>query len=71
MARTLSHFTVTPDGNGEYLITLEDEYGETSKFTADDEQLDAISEAIEEALEAIDEDGIDEPDDADADPDDD
>jgi hypothetical protein len=51
MARTLSQFTITPDGNGDYLLNLEDEEGETIEFTASYDQLDLVTEAIEEALD--------------------
>lgn len=51
MARTLSQFTITPDGNGDYVLSLEDDDGETIDFTASFDQLDLITEAIEEALD--------------------
>jgi hypothetical protein len=62
MARTLAQFTITPDGNGEYLLQLEDEDGETTEFTSSYEQLDLIVEAVEEQLDADEEDmlGVDE-----------
>ncbi|MCW3847037.1 hypothetical protein OF829_07280 [Sphingomonas sp. LB-2] len=52
MARTLSQFTITPDGNGDYVLSLEDDDGETIDFTASFDQLDLITEAIDDALEA-------------------
>jgi uncharacterized protein YfaS (alpha-2-macroglobulin family) len=56
MARTLAQFTITPDGEGDYLLSLEDEDGETIEFTASYEQLDLVSEAIEEQLDTDEED---------------
>ena len=49
--RTLAQFTITPDGNGDYVLSLEDDDGETIDFTASVDQLDLITEAIEEALD--------------------
>ena len=62
MARTLAQFTITPDGNGDYMLHLEDEDGETLEFAASFEQLDLIVEAIEEQLDSDEEDmlGVDE-----------
>jgi hypothetical protein len=51
-ARTLSQFTITPDGNGDYTLSLEDEDGETLDFTASFDQLDLITEAIDEVLDS-------------------
>ena len=56
MARTLSQFTITPDGNGDYVLSLEDDDGETIDFTASYDQLDLITEAIDEALDDDEED---------------
>lgn len=58
MARTLAQFTITPDGNGDYTLHLEDEDGETMEFTAGYEQLDLIVEAIEEQLDGDEEDAL-------------
>ena len=58
MARTLSQFTITPDGQGDYVLSLEDDDGETLDFTASYEQLDLITEAIEEILDADEEDAL-------------
>ena len=52
MARTLAQFTITPDGDGDYTLHLEDDDGETLEFAASYEQLDLIVEAIEEQLES-------------------
>jgi hypothetical protein len=62
MARTLNQFTITPDGNGDYVLSLEDDDGETTDFTASYEQLDLITEAIDELLDEDEEDllGVDE-----------
>jgi hypothetical protein len=57
MAKTLAQFTITPDGQGDYTLHLEDDEGETLEFVASYEQLDLIVEAIEEQLES-DEDDI-------------
>ena len=56
MARTLSQFTITPDGNGDYVLSLEDDDGETVDFTASYDQLDLITEAIDDALDEDEED---------------
>ena len=56
MARTLSQFTITPDGNGDYVLNLEDDDGETFDFTASFDQLDLITEAIEDVLDDDEED---------------
>ncbi|MCW4462471.1 hypothetical protein OK349_12205 [Sphingomonas sp. BT-65] len=62
MAKGLSTFSVTADGKGDYLISIEDEDGETTEFTASYEQLDLISESIDDALDDDEEDalGVDE-----------
>jgi hypothetical protein len=58
MARTLAQFTITPDGEGDYTLSLEDDDGETIDFTASFEQLDLIVEAIEERLDDDEEDAL-------------
>ena len=58
MARTLAQFTITPDGNGDYVLSLEDEEGETLDFTASYEQLDLVVEAIEEVLDSDEEEAL-------------
>lgn len=58
MARTLSQFTITPDGNGDYVLSLEDDDGETIDFTASFDQLDLITEAIEDVLDDDEEDAL-------------
>ncbi|WP_448662362.1 hypothetical protein ACG3SL_17085 [Sphingomonas sp. CJ20] len=56
MAKTLAQFSILPDGEGDYILTLEDEEGETMEFVASYEQLDLIVEAIEEQLDSDEED---------------
>lgn len=58
MARTLSQFTITPDGNGDYVLSLEDDDGETIDFTASFDQLDLITEAIDDVLDEDEEDSV-------------
>ncbi len=56
MARTLAQFSITPDSDGDYTLHLEDDDGETLEFTASFEQLDLITEAIEDVLDEDEED---------------
>lgn len=56
MARTIASFTVTADGNGDYLIGIEDEDGETIELTASYEQLDLVADAIGDVLDEDEED---------------
>ena len=58
MAKVLSSFSVTSDGQGDYLISIEDDDGETTEFTASYEQLDLVSEAIDDALDDDEEDAL-------------
>lgn len=58
MAKALSRFTIERDGD-DYLLNLEDEDGDTLALTASFEQLDLISESLEEHL-AFDDDDPDE-----------
>ncbi|WP_447727632.1 hypothetical protein [Sphingomonas koreensis] len=58
MARTLSSFTIAADGNGDYLVSIEDEDGETIELTATYEQLDMLGEAIEDTLDEDEEDSL-------------
>lgn len=58
MARTLALFTITPDSNGDYTLQLEDEDGETIDFTASFDQLDLITEAIEDVLDSDEEEAL-------------
>ena len=57
MAKSLAHFSITRSGE-EYLLTIEDRDGDTVELTADYEQLDLITEAIEEQLDADEEDAL-------------
>ena len=58
MARTLAQFSITPDSDGDYTLHLEDDDGESLEFTASYEQLDLIVEAIEEVLDADEDDAL-------------
>lgn len=49
MAKALSRFTIERDGD-DYVLHIEDEDGDTLELTASFEQLDLISEALEEHL---------------------
>ncbi len=51
MAKTLAQFGIKRSGE-DYLLTIEDSNGETTDFTVDFDQLDLMTEAIEEALDA-------------------
>ena len=62
MAKALSRFTIERAGD-EYVLHIEDEEGDTLELTASFEQLDLISESLEEHL-AFD---IDDPDEIDDD----
>jgi hypothetical protein len=58
MARTLAQVTITPDGNGDYVLSLEDDDGETVDYIASFDQLDLITEAISEALDSDEEEAL-------------
>lgn len=64
MAKALAQFTVTRTGGG-FLLSLEDEDGDTIEMIADADQLDEIIDAVEEQLEAAEADLIDEDEDDD------
>jgi hypothetical protein len=49
MAKALSRFTIERGGD-DYIIHIEDEDGDTVELTASFEQLDLISESLEEHL---------------------
>ena len=51
MSRSLSRFTIAEDGE-DYLLTIEDDGGETLELTATYDQLDVIAEALIEHLAA-------------------
>lgn len=57
MAKSLAQFSIARTGD-EYLITLEDQDGDTTEWTAEYEQLDLITEAIEEQLDADEEEAL-------------
>lgn len=61
MAKVLGQFSITQAADG-YLLHMEDEDGDTVEYSATFEQLDLISEAIEEQLDMDEEDalGVDE-----------
>ncbi len=50
MAKTLSQFTISNEGEG-YVLHVETDDGQTLDISATYEQLDLISEAIEERLD--------------------
>ena len=55
MAKTLSKFTISSEGEG-YVLHVETDDGQTLDISATYEQLDLISEAIEERLDEDEED---------------
>ncbi len=57
MAKVLEKLSIVRKGE-DYLITLEDRDGDTTEFTADYDQLDVISEAIDEALDSDEEEAL-------------
>ena len=57
MAKTLSQFTITREGEN-YVLHIETDDGDTLDVNADFEQLDLISETIEEQLDADEEDAL-------------
>ena len=71
MPKVLGQFSITQEADG-YVLHLEDEDGDTTEFSASEEQLDEITEAIQDQLDmaeegalALDDDGdeVDEADD--------
>jgi hypothetical protein len=56
-ARELATFNIVRKGE-DYRITIEDKDGESTVFLADYDALDVIAEAIEEALDADEEDAL-------------
>jgi hypothetical protein len=57
MAKTLSQFTISNEGEG-YILHIETDDGETMDVNATYEQLDLISEAIDERLDEDEEDQL-------------
>lgn len=55
MAKTLSQFTISRSGD-DYMLHIEDEDGDIQDYTATFEQLDLITEAIDEQLNTDEED---------------
>jgi hypothetical protein len=49
MAQALARFTVTPQGD-DYLLTIEDDGGQTVELTATAEQLDTLIDAVDDLL---------------------
>jgi hypothetical protein len=50
MAKILGQFSITQEADG-YILHMEDDDGETVEYSATLEQLDLITEAIEDQLE--------------------
>ena len=63
MAKTLAQFGIKRSGE-DYLLTIEDSNGDNTEFTVDYDQLDLMTEAIEEALDADEEEELGVDDDA-------
>jgi hypothetical protein len=57
MAKTLSQFTISSEGEG-YVLHVETDDGETLDISATYEQLDLISEAIDERLDEDEEEAL-------------
>jgi hypothetical protein len=51
MARTLERFSIARAADG-YLLTIEDDSGETIEMNATFDQLDLITEELDQALDA-------------------
>ncbi len=65
MAKLLAQFSITRSSDGDYLMTLESDEGETVEFEASYEQLDLINETIDEQLNADEDDALEVDDDED------
>ncbi|MDN4630246.1 hypothetical protein [Sphingomonas sp. PvP056] len=57
MAKTLAGFTVSRSGE-DYVITIEEEGGETQEYSATYDQLDLIADTVGETLDADEEDAL-------------
>lgn len=57
MAKTLAGLTVSRSGE-DYLITIEEESGDTQEYTATYDQLDLVADTIGEALDSDEEDAL-------------
>ncbi len=69
MAKTIERFTITRAAD-DFLITIEDDAGDTVEFTASEEQLELIGEELERAIEEEEAGGLDDDTDDDIDEDD-
>ncbi|MBV1687666.1 hypothetical protein KRR38_08245 [Novosphingobium sp. G106] len=56
MPKALAQFSITRTGE-DYLLTIEDQDGETTEFMVDDDALDQIIDAIEDQLDEDEENG--------------
>jgi hypothetical protein len=63
MAKALAQFSIVRTGE-DYLLTIEDQDGEASEFSVDFDQLDLITEAIDDVLDADEEEALDADEDA-------
>lgn len=59
MSRSIGQITVSPDGKGDYVLSIEDEDGETLDFTATYDDLDDLMDTIREAFNAEDDADLD------------
>jgi len=57
MAKTLAGFTVSRSGE-DYVITIEEENGDTQEYSATYDQLDLIADTVGETLDADEEDAL-------------
>ena len=58
MAQSMVQFSLTHDGS-DYVFGIEDEDGDTHEFIVSVEQLDLINEAIEQLLDADEDEALD------------
>ena len=65
MAKLLSQFTIARSSDGDYLLSIDTDDGETLDFEASYEQLDLMVEALEEQLDSDEEDALSVDDDVD------
>lgn len=57
MAKTLAGFTVSR-ASEDYIITIEDDAGDTQEYTATYDQLDLIADTVGETLDSDEEDAL-------------
>lgn len=62
MAKTIAQFTIVRTGE-DYQISIEDEDGDTAEFIADYDQLDLMVEALDQQLNADEEEALEADDD--------